>query len=122
TDKYGRVKVQFHWDRAGKYDANSSCWIRVAQAWAGKRWGTFFWPRIGQELVVAFEEGDPDRPIIIGSVYNAEMMPPYTLPEHQTQSGIKTHSSPKGTNQDFNELRFEDKKGHEEIYVHAERN
>jgi type VI secretion system secreted protein VgrG len=123
TDKYGRVKVRFFWDRRAPNGSPhpDSCWIRVAQTWAGQRWGTFFWPRIGQEVVVAFEEGDPDRPIIIGSVYNAEMMPPYTMPEHQTRSGIKTRSSLKGTEKEFNELRFEDKRGHEEIYLHAER-
>ncbi|TMQ32333.1 MAG: type VI secretion system tip protein VgrG, partial [Planctomycetota bacterium] len=77
TDKYGRVKVQFHWDREGKNNADSSCWVRVAQVWAGKRWGASFWPRIGQEVIVAFQEGDPDQPIIVGSVYNADQMPPY---------------------------------------------
>ncbi|MBJ6903694.1 type VI secretion system tip protein VgrG, partial [Vibrio cholerae] len=79
TDKYGRVKVQFHWDREGKADAGSSCWLRVAQTWAGKKWGTMFIPRIGQEVIVDFLEGDPDKPIIIGSVYNPDNMPPYTL-------------------------------------------
>jgi type VI secretion system secreted protein VgrG len=122
TDKYGRVKVKFHWDRQGKYDAESSCWIRVAQVWAGKGWGAHFWPRAGQEVVVAFEEGDPDRPIIVGSLYNTANMPPYALPGNQTRSGIKTRSTPQGTAQQFNELRFEDRKGQEEIYVHAERN
>ena len=78
-DKYGRVKVQFNWDRAGKKDANSSCWLRVAQVWAGNGWGAFFWPRVGHEVVVTFEEGDPDQPVIIGSVYNAENMPPLAL-------------------------------------------
>ena len=80
TDKYGRVKVQFHWDREGKNDANSSCWVRVSSFWAGKNWGAIHLPRIGQEVVVALQEGDPDQPIIVGSVYNADMMPPYTLP------------------------------------------
>jgi type VI secretion system secreted protein VgrG len=122
TDKYGRVKVQFHWDREGENDANSSCWVRVAQFWAGKGWGAHFWPRVGHEVVVAFEEGDPDRPLVVGSLYNADHVPPYGLPAHQTRSGIKTRSTPRGTGQEFNELRFEDKKGHEEIYVHAERN
>ena len=81
TDKYGRVKVQFHWDRQGKNDANSSCWVRVGTPWAGKEWGAIHIPRIGQEVMVEFLEGDPDRPIIVGSVYNAEQMPPYTLPD-----------------------------------------
>ncbi len=121
TDKYGRVKVQFHWDREGKSDENSSCWVRVAQSWAGKRWGTIHIPRIGQEVIVEFLEGDPDRPIITGRVYNALEMPPYKLPDNQTQSGIKTHSSSKGTDQNFNELRFEDKKGEEQVYFHAEK-
>ncbi|HXH08257.1 MAG TPA: type VI secretion system tip protein TssI/VgrG [Alphaproteobacteria bacterium] len=119
TDKYGRVKVQFHWDREGELDENSSCWIRVAQSWAGKRWGTLFIPRIGQEVIVQFLEGDPDQPIITGCVYNAEMMPPYELPNEQTKSTIKTLSSKGGGG--FNEIRFEDHKGSEQIFIHAER-
>ena len=122
TDKYGRVKVQFHWDREGKNDANSSCWIRVASFWAGKQWGAVHIPRIGQEVVVDFLEGDPDQPIIVGSVYNAEMMPPYKLPDNKTQSGLKSRSTLKGDTNNFNELRFEDKKGSEDIYFHAEKN
>jgi type VI secretion system secreted protein VgrG len=121
TDKYGRVKVQFFWDREGKKDLDSSCWIRVAQIWADQRWGAHFWPRVGQEVVVAFEEGDPDQPIIVGSVYNAANMPPYEMPKHQTRSGIKTRSTPKGKPENFNEIRFEDKNGEEELYVQAER-
>ena len=93
TDKYGRVKVQFHWDRDGKKDENSSCWIRVSQPWAGKGWGAVSTPRIGQEVIVDFLEGDPDQPIITGRVYNAEQMPPYDLPANKTQTGIKTRSS-----------------------------
>jgi type VI secretion system secreted protein VgrG len=127
TDKYGRVKVQFHWDREGKADANSSCWIRVAQVWAGKRWGAMFLPRIGQEVIVAFEEGDPDQPIIIGSVYNAEQMPAYLgqgpdgkHPHDPKLSGVKSNSTKGG--QGFNELRFDDTKGKEQIFIHAERN
>jgi type VI secretion system secreted protein VgrG len=120
TDKYGRVKVQFHWDRDGKYDAASSCWIRVAQSWAGRKWGSMFIPRIGMEVVVSFLEGDPDQPIITGCVYNPETMPPYALPEEKTKSGIKTDSTIGGGG--FNELRFEDKKGEEQIFIHAERN
>mgnify|MGYP006335884243 CR=1 FL=1 len=122
TDEYGRVKVQFHWDRVGKRDESSSCWIRVAQLWAGEGWGGIHLPRIGQEVIVEFLEGDPDRPIITGRVYNNSNMPPYKLPDNQTQSGIKSHSSPKGGLDNFNELRFEDKKGEEQVYMQAERN
>ncbi len=121
TDKYGRVKVQFHWDREGKKDENSSCWIRVAENWAGKNWGIVFNPRIGQEVIVDFLEGNPDQPIITGRVYNAEQMPPYELPAKQTQSVLKTRSSKQGGTDHFNELRFEDKKDSEEIYFHAEK-
>ena len=119
TDKYGRVKVQFHWDREGKFNEHSSCWIRVSQPWAGKGWGAISHPRIGQEVVVDFLEGDPDRPLITGRVYNADQMPPYTLPAEQTKSTIKTLSSKGGDG--FNELRFEDLKGSEQIFIHAER-
>jgi type VI secretion system secreted protein VgrG len=121
TDKYGRVKVQFFWDRLGKKDENSSCWIRVAENWAGKNWGMVFHPRIGQEVIVDFLEGDPDRPLITGRVYNAQQMPPYPLPANQTQSGVKTRSSKGGGADDFNELRFEDAKVKEDIYFHAEK-
>ncbi len=121
TDKYGRVKVQFHWDREGKKDADSSCWVRVATLWAGKQWGVVHIPRIGQEVVVDFLEGDPDRPIIVGSVYNAEQMPPYALPANKTQSGIKSRSSKGGGPDNFNEIRLEDLKGSEQIFVHAEK-
>lgn len=122
TDKYGRVKVQFHWDRLGKRDENSSCWVRVAQLWAGKNWGAMHIPRIRQEVIVDFLEGDPDQPIITGRVYNADHMPPYALPANQTQSGIKSHSTKGGNPDNFNELRFEDKKGEEEIYLQGEKN
>jgi type VI secretion system secreted protein VgrG len=121
SDKYGRVKVQFHWDREGKNDEKSSCWVRVAQLWAGNTWGGIHIPRIGQEVIVDFLEGDPDRPIITGRVYNGESMPPYELPANQTQSGIKSRSSKGGTAANFNEFRFEDKKGSEEVYIHAEK-
>src|SRR5262249_23092857 len=121
TEKYGRVKVQFHWDREGKQDENSSCWIRVAENWAGKNWGMVFHPRIGQEVIVDSLEGDPDRPIITGRVYNAQQMPPYPLPANQTQSGLKTRSSKGGGADDFNELRFEDAKDKEDIYFHAQK-
>ena len=120
TDEYGRIKVQFHWDRRGKYNDKSSCWIRVAQIWAGKKWGAVFLPRIGQEVVVSFMEGDPDQPLIIGSVYNEEQMPPYGLPGEMTKSTIKSYSSKGGAG--FNEIRFEDKKGKEQVFIHAERN
>jgi len=121
TDKYGRVKVQFHWDREGENDENSSCWVRVSYPTAGKNWGWVSLPRMGQEVIVSFLEGDPDRPMITGRVYNAEQMPPYDLPTNQTQSGIKTRSSKEGTAANFNEIRFEDKKGEEELYIHAEK-
>ena len=121
TDEYGRVKVQFFWDREGREDENSSCWMRVAQNWAGQNWGMIFNPRIGQEVIVDFVEGDPDRPIIVGRVYNAEQMPPYPLPANQTQSGIKSRSSKGGGSDNFNEIRFEDKLGQEEMYLHAEK-
>jgi type VI secretion system secreted protein VgrG len=121
TDKYGRVKVQFHWDRLGKSDDASSCWVRVASSWAGKNWGSQYVPRIGQEVVVSFLEGDPDRPLVIGSVYNGEHLPPYELPTNGTRSGVKSRTSADGTAENFNELRFEDKKGSEEIYLHAEK-
>jgi type VI secretion system secreted protein VgrG len=96
--------------------------VRVSQDWAGKNWGSVFWPRIGQEVIVEFLEGDPDHPIITGRVYNGKYKPPYDLPANKTQSGIKTRSTPNGTPENFNEIRFEDKKGKEEISVHAERN
>ena len=121
-DKYGRVKVQFHWDREGKRNENSSCWVRVAQGIAGKNWGMIYIPRIGQEVVVSFLEGNPDRPIITGVVYNADQMPPYALPANKTQSGIKSRSSQGGSESNFNEIRLEDKKGSEQILFHAERN
>ena len=120
-DKYGRVKVQFHWDREEKGNDDSSCWIRVGTPWAGKQWGAIHIPRVGHEVIVEFLEGDPDRPIIIGSVYNADMMPPYSLPENKTQSGIRSRSSMKGTPANCNEFRFEDRKGSEEVLLHAER-
>ncbi len=122
TDKYGRVRVQFQWDREGKGDENSACWVRVAHPWAGNRWGAIHIPRVGNEVVVEFLEGDPDRPIITGSVYNADNLPPYTLPENKTQSGIKSRSSKGGNAGNFNEIRFEDKKDHEELHMQAERN
>jgi type VI secretion system secreted protein VgrG len=135
VDRYGRVKVQFHWDRPGPHNSDpdqgkfkaSSCWVRVAQAWAGKRWGTFFWPRIGQEVIVAFLEGDPDQPIIVGSVYNEDQKPPYLgnkgapgrEPENPKLSGIKTNTTLGG--EGFNELRFDDTKDKQQVFIHAEK-
>jgi type VI secretion system secreted protein VgrG len=119
TDKYGRVKVQFHWDQKGKNDENSSCWIRVDYGWAGKNWGGIFLPRIGQEVIVSYLDGDPDRPLITGAVYNSEQTVPYTLPAEQTKSTVKTNTSKGGGG--FNEIRFEDKKDNQEIYVHAQK-
>ena len=119
TDKFGRVKVQFNWDREGHVNEASSCWVRVAQTWAGNKWGTMFIPRIGMEVLVHFLEGDPDQPIITGCVYNPQTMPPYTLPDEKTKSTIKSNSSKGGGG--FNEFRFEDKKGSEQIFIHAEK-
>jgi len=117
TDEHGRVKVQFHWDREGKKDGNSSCWIRVSQAWAGSGWGSMHIPRIGQEVIVDFFEGDPDKPVIIGRVYNGENLPPY--PNEKTRSGVKSNSTIGGGGS--NEIRFEDKKGEEEFFTHAQK-
>lgn len=117
-DKYGRIKVQFIWDREGKNDESTTCYIRVIQSWAGDKWGTSFIPRIGQEVIVNFLDGNPDRPIVTGAVYNADNMPPYSS---KTQSGIKTHSTKGGSASNYNELRFEDLKGSEEIYLQAEK-
>jgi type VI secretion system secreted protein VgrG len=119
TDEHGRVKLQFHWDRYGKADADSSCWVRVSQAWAGKNWGAIYIPRIGHEVIVEFLEGDPDRPIITGRIYNAECMPPYALPDEKTKSTVKSNSSTGGDG--FNEIRFEDKKDSEQIFIHAQK-
>jgi len=121
TDEHGRVKVQFHWDRVGENNENSSCWVRVSQQWAGKQWGAFFLPRITHEVVVSFLEGDPDRPLVTGCVYNADNVPPYDLPAKKTQSGWKSRSTKEGGTANFNELRFDDLKGSEEIYIHAEK-
>jgi type VI secretion system secreted protein VgrG len=120
-DKYGRVHVQFFWDRLGKKDENSSCWIRVSQPWAGASWGAHFWPRIGHEVVVQFLEGDPDRPLVTGSVYNADNMPPYELPANYTRSGVITRSSKNGASKNFNEIRLEDKKDNEQFFMNAEK-
>lgn len=119
TDEHGRIKVQFHWDREGKTDDKSSCWIRVSQSWAGNGWGGMQIPRIGQEVIVDFLEGDPDQPIITGCVYNGANMPPYPLPGEKTKSTLKSNSSKGGGG--FNEFRFEDKKGNEEIFLHGQK-
>ena len=116
-DKHGRVKVQFHWDRYGKRDENSSCWVRVSQPWAGKDWGTVSIPRIGQEVVVDFLEGDPDQPLITGRVYNGDNMPPYVLPAAAVVSGIKTKTH-KGAG--YNEISLDDTKGKEKVTIHAQ--
>ncbi len=120
VDDFGRVKVQFHWDRYGTNDDKSTAWVRVSQPWAGKGWGGYFTPRIGQEVIVDFLNGDPDRPVITGRLYNNEQPIPYKA--SGTQSGFKTRSTPGGTPANFNEIMFEDKKGAENINIHAERN
>ena len=120
TDEYGRIKVLFPWDRYAKADETSSCWIRVARTIAGKGWGQVATPRIGQEVIVEFIDGDPDRPLVTGSVYNGDNPVPYELPKFSTISGTKTNSSKGGDG--FNEYRFEDKKGEEQIFVNAEKN
>lgn len=119
TDEHGRIKIQFHWDLEGKQDEKSSCWVRVMQSWAGPSWGSQFIPRVGMEAVVSFTGGDPDRPIVLGCVYNGSTPTPYKLPADKTRSGIKTRSSPGGGG--FNEISMEDAAGAEEIYVHAQR-
>jgi type VI secretion system secreted protein VgrG len=121
TDAYGRVKLLFHWDRSGPRDDGSSCWVRVAQGAAGRHWGSLWLPRVGDEEVVDFLHGDPDRPLVTGAVANADRMPPLELPAQRTRSTFKTRSTPDGGEENFNELRFEDQRGREEIYLHAER-
>ena len=121
TDDYARVKVKFHWDRFASGDENSSCWVRVSQTWAGSGWGAMHIPRIGQEVIIDFLEGDPDRPIITGRVYNGDNRPPWALPANQTQSGFKSHSTKGGGQDNYNAVRFEDKKGAEQMYVQAEK-
>jgi type VI secretion system secreted protein VgrG len=121
TDKYGRVRVQFFWDRLGKKNENSTCWVRVSQVWAGKNWGAMFLPRIGQEVLVDFLESDPDQPIITGRVYNAEQMPPGTLPDNQNISGLRSRSTKGGGEHDANVLTFDDTKGSEVFYMRAQK-
>ncbi len=118
-DKYGRVKVQFFWDREGKKDDKSSCWIRCMMSSAGRNWGFMSIPRVGQEVVVTYLDGDPDRPLITGLVYNADQMPAYTLPDEKTKTYMKTNSSMGGDG--HNEIRFEDKQGSEQVYLHAQK-
>lgn len=120
TDEYGRIKVQFHWDREGQYDETSSCWLRVSQGLAGNEWGAMVIPRVGQEVIVAFLEGNPDRPLVTGTVYNGANATPYALPANDSRTTFKSDSSPGGGG--FNELRIDDKKGREQIYLHAEKN
>jgi len=120
TDKHGRIKVQFHWDREGKKNAESSCWLRVATSWAGNGWGMISLPRLGQEVVVAFLEGDPDQPLVVGSVYNGEQLPPYVLPDNATVSTWKSRTK-KGATDKFNELRFEDNPGKEYVLMQAQK-
>jgi type VI secretion system secreted protein VgrG len=115
---FSRIKVQVHWDRLGKKDDKSSCWIRVSQPWAGKGWGSVSIPRIGQEVIVDFLEGDPDEPIITGRVYNADLMPPYSLPGDKVVSGMKSNSSPGGGG--YNEISCNDTKGKEGVTIHAQ--
>ncbi|MCV4261057.1 type VI secretion system Vgr family protein [Pseudomonas capsici] len=119
-DRHGRIKVQFHWDREGQQDASSSCWLRVSSGWAGNRYGAVALPRVGMEVLVTFLEGDPDQPLVTGCLYHAENVPPYALPEHRTRSVFKTLSSPGGGGS--NELRIEDRKDQEQIFIHAQRN
>ena len=119
TDQYGRIKVQFHWDREGKRDENSSCWLRVSQAWAGNQWGAQSLPRIGQEVIVSFLNGDPDAPLVTGSLYNATTQPPYNLPVNKTRTTFKSQSSPGAGG--YNELRMEDKKGNEQLFIHGQK-
>ncbi len=122
TDQYGRVKVHFHWDRTGPRDQNSSCWIRVSNPWASSGFGGIQVPRIGDEVVVDFINGDPDAPLITGRVYNASNMPPWELPGNATQMGLMSRSTPAGDPNNANAIRFEDKMGAEQLWIHAERN
>ncbi len=119
VDKYGRIKVQFHWDRDGKKDDKTTCWVRTMMPWTGKNWGSVALPRVGQEVVIQFEEGDPDRPICVGMLYNADTMPPYELPGNATRTGTKTNSSKGGGG--YNELMFEDKAGDELVRFMAQK-
>ncbi|MBA5685404.1 type VI secretion system tip protein VgrG, partial [Photobacterium damselae subsp. damselae] len=117
-DEFGRVKIQFPWDRYSNNDDNASCWVRVSQGWAGTQYGMVALPRVGHEVIVDFFEGDPDQPIITGRTYNATNKPPYDLPAHKTRTVLRTETH---QGDGYNELRFEDQAGKEEIYVHAQK-
>jgi type VI secretion system secreted protein VgrG len=119
VDAIGQIKVQFHWDRDGVYDDRSSCWIRTMHAWGGAGWGAQFIPRVGMEVVVVFEGGDTDKPMVLGCLYNGTHPPPFLLPGDKTRSGWRTQSTPGGGGS--NELSFEDAASNEQIYVHAQR-
>jgi type VI secretion system secreted protein VgrG len=119
TDEFGRVKVQFHWDRPGKANENSSCWVRVSQPWAGTGWGSIAIPRVGQEVIVEFFEGDPDQPIITGRVYNASHMPPYDLPAGGHMMGFRSKSTKGGSG--YNEIVIHDAKSNEKLIIHAQK-
>lgn len=121
VDEQGRVRVRFHWEQQNATEDSGSCWLRVAQLWTGNNYGMQFLPRVGQEVIVQFVHGDPDRPLIMGSLFNAEHQPLYKLPHNKTRSGIKTRSTPNGSNQEGNELSFEDAKDKEEIFLHAQK-
>ncbi|MRV75982.1 type VI secretion system tip protein VgrG [Duganella sp. FT92W] len=121
TDEYGRIRVQFHWDREGQFDDKSSAWVRVATPWSGSNFGMTSIPRIGTEVIVQFLDGNPDRPLVTGMVPNAQTMPPWTLPDNKTQSGILSRSTPGGAYGNANAIRFEDKKGAEQLWLHAEK-
>jgi type VI secretion system secreted protein VgrG len=122
TDEQGRVKIHFYWDRASKKNQDSSRWVRVNQSWSGQSYGQISIPRIGQEVLIDYEYGDPDRPLVVGRMYNQNQPPPWTLPGNKTQTGLLTRSSPRGSYDTANALRFEDRKGEEQLWLHAERN
>ena len=119
TDPHGRIKVRFHWDRVGPQNDKASCWVRVAQAWGGAGFGAYYIPRVGMEVVIDFLEGNPDRPLVIGCVYNGSNPPPLTLPEQRTRTTLRSQSSPGGGG--YNELRFEDAKDNEQVFLHAQK-
>jgi type VI secretion system secreted protein VgrG len=121
VDKYGRIKVQFYWDREGKRDTSSCAWLRVVTPLAGAQWGSYAFPRIGQEVLVAFQQGDPDEPVVLGALYNAENMPPYPLPANRVRTGLKTRSTLKGAADEFHEVRLDDTKDKEEIFVQSQK-
>ena len=116
-DPFGRVQVRFWWDAA---ESTTSCWVRVAQVWAGNSWGACFWPRVGHEVVVSFEDGDPDRPLIVGSVYNSTNMPPYPLPANQYIAGWKSLTEGGDPSKNYHQILISDEKGAEVVHIHAE--